>query len=64
MQLKQLINTLLKIQSDKDCSDIEVEMFDPHQDATYTLDKIRFVEEYDFSNASKTAPTILIHVSE
>ena len=63
MKLYQLINSLRKIET-KRGSDIEVEVFFKDLETTLTIDSIRYVEEYDFENASKAAPSVLLTTSE
>jgi hypothetical protein len=63
MKLHQLIKALQKVEQNKG-PNIEVEVFFRDLETTLTIDSVRYVEEYNYENASKAAPSVLLAVSE
>ena len=63
MKLHKLIKALQKVEQNKG-PDIEVEVFFRDLETTLAIDSIHYVEEYDFENASKAAPSVLLTASE
>ena len=48
----------------KDHGDMDVEMYSPMFESTADVEGVYYVEDYDFANASKKRPTLLIEGEE